>query len=209
MDIEQSYFSVSRFFDAWVRVMELRTRRMEVLDSKHWGAKILIISPPTDTGIKLLAKANKHGQTMLLCFSERLKRIATTYCRKHGIAPLNIHTGPLFRLPFKDGEFATIYANCLFDFCQDRDFVPILEEMWRVLSIKGSLFAVYMTFPNSFQAHGWTWACRKFSFLSQGCRPVSIAPHLSRCGFLVQKDMTVKRLGFPIRYTYADKQASL
>jgi hypothetical protein len=54
MAVEESYFSVSRFFAAWVRMMEYHTRRMEALDSAHLGSRRLIISPPTDAGIPLL-----------------------------------------------------------------------------------------------------------------------------------------------------------
>lgn len=209
MDIEQSYFSVSRFFDTWVRVMELHTRKMEVEGSKHWGLKILIVSPPTDPGIQLLAKANQHGPAKLLCFSERLKRIAITYAREHGIESLSIHVVPFFRLPFADGEFEAIYANCFFDFCQERDFGLILDEMWRVLKPKGSLSRVYMGSSNNLLAQGWTWAFRQLNFLSRGCHPVSIEPYLSRRGFLLQKDLSVDRFGFPVRYTYAEKQTKL
>lgn len=61
MHVEQSYYQVSKFFDSWVRLMEIHTRRMEVVDSGDFGSKILIISPPTDTGIQILAGANAYG----------------------------------------------------------------------------------------------------------------------------------------------------
>jgi len=209
MSIEHSYFSVSRFFDAWVRVMELHTRRMEVEESRHFGSKVLIISPPTDPGIRLIAKANQHGQTQLLCFSERLERIAITNSRERGIESLGIHVAPFFRLRFVDGELAAVYANCFFDFCKEQDFAAIFDEIWRVLKVRGSLHMVYMGSPTNFLSHGWTWAFRRLNFLSQGCHPVSIGPYLSRHGFLLQKDLFVERLGFPLRYTYAEKQEKL
>jgi ubiquinone/menaquinone biosynthesis C-methylase UbiE len=207
MDIEQSYYSVSRFFDIWVRVMELQTRRMELEDSVHGDSKILIVSPPTDTGIPLIAKANPDARITLLCFSERLKRIAEAYIQRHEIGPLRIQVAPFFRLPFADGEFGTVYANCFFDFCQEKDFAMILDEIWRVLMMNGSLFSVYTDYPGNFLAHGWVCACRQFTFLSQGCHPACIGSSLSRCGFLIRRDRLAGRLGFPLRYTFAEKLA--
>ena len=209
MDTEQSYFSISRFFDTWVRVMELHTRKMEVEDSEHWGSKILVISPPTDPGIRLLAKANQRGDTVLLCFSERLKQLAVNYSRQREMEPLDICVAPAFRLPFRDGELAAIYANCFFDFCQERDFAAILDEMWRALQMNGSLFMVYMGVPNGIAAKAWSWGCRRFQSLSRGCHPVSIGPVLSPHGFQLQKDLYAEKLGFPVRYTYAKKQSKV
>ncbi len=76
MGVEESYFAVSCFFATWVRVMEHHTREMEVSDSAQLGSRRLIISPPTDAGIALLARANSRGKSELLCFSDRTERIA-------------------------------------------------------------------------------------------------------------------------------------
>lgn len=206
--LEQSYFSVSRYFDTWVRLMEIRTRTMEAEDSAHLqGARVLIISPPTDAGIPLLVRANRTCQTRLLCFSERLGRIAATYAKKHRVNEvLDISVAPFFRLPFPDGEFAAIYANCFLDFCHEGDLDAIFDEMHRALGINGSLFAAYMGHSNKFPARGWTWAFRRCGFISQGCHPVSVGPYLSRHGFSVRRDLSASRLGFPLRYTLAEKQ---
>jgi ubiquinone/menaquinone biosynthesis C-methylase UbiE len=181
---------------------------MEVQDSLHWGSKILIISPPTDTGIRLLVKANQQGQSKLLCFSERLERIAAAYSRKHGIEALSTHVAPYFRIPFANEEFAAIYANCFFDFCQEQEFDMVLDEMWRTLKIGGTLFMVYMGFSRKHLARGWSWVFKQFNFISQGSHPVFIGPYLSRCGFLIRKDHPIERFGFPVRYTFAEKQAN-
>jgi hypothetical protein len=47
MSIGQAYLGISSFFDIWVRVMELRTRRMEVKDSADGGSRRLIKPPPS------------------------------------------------------------------------------------------------------------------------------------------------------------------
>ena len=68
MKIEESYLAVSGFFDLWVRSMEIRTRIMEVQDSRVNNLRILIISPPTDRGIKVLTQANPRGEIISLMF---------------------------------------------------------------------------------------------------------------------------------------------
>jgi len=59
--MEETYLAVSGFFDLWVSIMEIRSRIMEAEDSSLNNSRILIISPPTDRGIKVLAKANPGG----------------------------------------------------------------------------------------------------------------------------------------------------
>lgn len=206
--LEQSYFSISRYFDAWVRLVEIRTRRMEVEDSVHLqGTRKLIVSPPTDAGIPLLLRSGRACRTELLCLSDRLKQIASIYSEKHGLKDrLHICVAPFFRLPFFRGEFAAIYANCFFDFCPEEDFAPIFAEMHRVLEANGSLFAVYMGHPDDLPARGWALAFKKLRFLSQGCRPVSLEPYLLRHGFTIRKSLRLAGLGFPLRYTLAEKR---
>lgn len=207
MHVEQSYYQVSKFFDSWVRLMEIHTRRMEVVDSGDFGSKILIISPPTDTGIQILAGANAYGQTNLLCFSERIEQIAVEYRAKHGLEGLQTYVEPFFHIPFPNESLSAVYANCLFDFCSERDFDVMFNEIWRALKKNGSLFAVYMGPPSSFLAQTWVWIFKRFHFLSQGCHPVCIAPYLSRRGFRILKEQPVERLGFPITYIHTEKPA--
>jgi ubiquinone/menaquinone biosynthesis C-methylase UbiE len=179
---------------------------MEVEDSEHFGSRALIVSPPTDPGIGLIARANRSGSTELLCFSDELERIATTYSRERGIESLRIRVAPFFELPFGDEELGVIYANCFFDYCEEGDYPLILDEMWRVLKRNGSLFAVYMGFPDGVAAKGWAWALRRLRFPFRGCHPTSMKPYLERHGFLVEKDVSLKRLGFPLRYNHARKR---
>lgn len=205
MHVEESYFAVSRFFAAWVRVMEYHTRKMEVSDSASLGSRRLIISPPTDAGIPLLARANAHGKTELLCFSDRIERIAADYSGRLGTDTLITHVAPFFSVPAPDETLSVVYANCLFDFCNQTDFGSMLAEIRRVLEPGGMLFAVYMGPPSSYGGRLWAWAFHRFSFLGNGCCPVSIASHLTRGGWRVVTDRSVVRLGFPARYTVSEK----
>jgi SAM-dependent methyltransferase len=204
MKIEESYLAVSGFFDLWVRLMEIRTRIMEVQDSRINNLRILIISPPTDRGIKVLTQANPKGESHLLCFSEALGKIAKEYSIRYNLEDLKICVEPFFSIPFDDSHFDVVFTNCFFDFCQKSDFNDILKEIKRTLKSEGLFFSVYMDVPTDLIGRTWVNLFVRFQSLSQGCHPVDITPSLLKCGFNLKKDLTITRLGFPIKYLMAE-----
>ncbi|RMF57885.1 MAG: methyltransferase domain-containing protein [Calditrichaeota bacterium] len=205
MKIEESYLAVSGCFDLWVRFMEIRTRIMEVEDSRLNNLRILIISPPTDRGIRVLTQANQKGESHLLCFSEALGKIATEYSLRYNIKNLKIWVEPFFSIPFDDNHFDAVFTNCFFDFCQESDFNDILKEIKRTLKSEGLFFSVYMDIPTDIIGRTWANLFYKFQSLSQGCHPVDILPFLSKWNFKLKKELTIKRLGFPVKYLIAEK----
>jgi ubiquinone/menaquinone biosynthesis C-methylase UbiE len=204
MKIEESYLAASGFFDFWVRLMEIRTRFMEVEDSKLNNLTILIISPPTDRGIKVLAQANQRGETHLLCFSEALGEIAKEYSIQYNIEGLKICVKPFFCVPFDDNHFDAVFTNCFFDFCQESDFSEILKEIKRTLKSQGLFFSVYMYAPTDLIGRIWVDVFTRFQSLSKGCHPVDTMPFLSKWNFKLKKDLTIRRLGFPAKYLIAE-----
>ena len=205
MDVEKSYFAVSWFFNSWVRLMEYGTREMEVIESAQLGPRRLIISPPTDAGIPILARSNSSGRTDLLCFSTRLRRVAEEYVTRRRIKSLATTVEPFFQIPASDESLSAIYANCFFDFCEEENFEMMLQEIWRVLKPGGVLFAVYMAPTSGFSSRLWAWVFDHFTFLSHGCNPVTINAHLTRNGFVIQKEMSVRRFGFPVIYSVSER----
>lgn len=205
--VEQSYFALSPYFDAWVRTMEMGTRRMEVEEmGAIRGRRILIIAPPTDAGTPALARANESGETIVLAFSARNSRISSDYLRKRGAGSLtDVQVAPFFQLPFTDACFNAIYANCFFDFCSAADVGRILGELHRVLDADGTLCATYMGLPGNLAARGWAWLFGQFPSLSQGCHPVSLDSYLVRHDFSGRTDLSLTRFGFPLQYTVAVK----
>ncbi len=205
MNLAQTYVSISSLFDSWSRFMEIQARVMEVQDSKLKNLKILIISPPTDRGIKILSKANANGESYFLCFSALLEKIAQRYFQKQGIEKLKTCTIPFFKIPFENAFFDRIFVNCFFDFCQESDFDKIIKEMKRVLNNQGLFFSVYMDFPSTLGENAWLRLFKIFPVLSQGCHPVDIRPFLLRQSFRMRKDLSMKRFGFPMKYIMAEK----
>lgn len=185
--------------------MESHTRSMEVRDSKLQDSKILIISPPTDRGIGALTRANRHGESYLLCFTPAIARIADDYCRRNRIRNLQALVAPFFTIPLEDEVLGAIYANCFFDFCSVDELDVVVEEMWRTLRRGGRLYSVHMGAPSNLLGRGWAWLFRRFPGQSRGCHPVDIAPSLLERGFSLVREEPAERLGFPIRYVRAEK----
>jgi ubiquinone/menaquinone biosynthesis C-methylase UbiE len=205
MNVEEAYYRGAKSFDFWVRLMESHTRRMQVEDSSHRGSRALIISAPTDCGIPLVASANRNTETNLLCFSDRTGRIATEYCARRGCQTVKVTVAPFFRIPFDNSYFSTVYANCFFDFCLEDDLDPILDEIWRVLKVGGSLLTVNMVGASTARARMWLWILRRLSVACEGLHPIAPAPRIGRRGFRILKDRSVSKLGFPMNYTHAEK----
>lgn len=86
MGFVDAHAAVSRRFDRWIRVMEIRTRLLEREDATLGEAKAMIISPPTDTGIRMIAKANERGTTYLLCWSTRIFEEASRDAKLHRLS---------------------------------------------------------------------------------------------------------------------------
>lgn len=204
MDLVESYLRISPFFDSWVRVMEIHSRIMEVRDSKISAHRILILSPPTDRGIKILTQANSGGESYLLCFTERLAGIAKKYSNNHNIDRLTISIANFFSIPFKNGYFDAVFANCFFDFCQEDDFDTIIYEIKRVLKTGGAFYSVYMYFPSNFFDHVWLRIVKGFPYLGQTVHPVDIKTLLLKNGFRVTKEILARRFAFPLKYITAE-----
>lgn len=205
MGIVQSYTSVSRFFRLWVYAMEFHTRRAQISEATPAGGHVLIISPPTDPAIRLIAQSNETRETTLVCFSDSLEQRAIVRSKKWGGSRLHTRVVPFFQLPFPDSTIRTVFANCFFDFCSTEELQPVFSELSRVLEPGGILHSVYMAPAKSRLNRVWTWAFKVFPHLSCGCRAVSIGPHLSNAAFLVLQDRAMNRLGFPVQYTVAQR----
>jgi ubiquinone/menaquinone biosynthesis C-methylase UbiE len=205
-DIEKTYIYISPFFDTWVKFMEVQTREMEARDAILKASKVLIISPPTDRGIKVLAEANRKGESYLLCFSSRIEEIAKKYLVKKNIANLKTCVNAFFHIPFPDAYFEVIFANCFFDFCQDYDIDKIIIEIKRALKDKGALFLVHMDFSANIANRAWNTIFGKISMMGHGCHPVDIAPVLAKHNFTLKKDISMERFGFPIKYIQCENQ---
>jgi len=205
MDIERTYAEVSRFFHAWVDLMENHTRELEISESSLHDAKILIISPPTDRGIEALSRANPSGSSYLLCFSSRIGSIAKKHCKHRGIHGIQIIVAPLLGLPIGTSKLDGIYANCFFDCCPPSHLDAIIDELRRALRPGGALHSVHMGIPSHLLGRLWTLLFRSIPGPARGFHPVNITPLLASRGFTILGNQQPEKFGFPLRYVIAEK----
>lgn len=204
MSFVDAHAAVSRRFDRWIRVMEIRTRLLELEDATLGEAKAMIISPPTDTGIRMIARANERGTTYLLCWSTRIFEEASRDARLHRLSQLRLLCADPPAIPLKDGMLDVVFANCLFDFCEGAQIEEILRGIRRVLRPGGSFFAVYMGEPAGALTRLWCGLFKHLQSISRGCHPVDILPFLRIHGFKDPEELCLSRFGFPIRYVRAN-----
>jgi SAM-dependent methyltransferase len=187
MRIERAFVGISKFFDAWVAIMENHTRLMEIRDSDLQNAKI------------------SQGESFLLCFSTEIEDIARAYCRRRDIKNLVTVVSPFFSIPSGTEEFDAVYANCLFDLCDPREVDIVVGEIWRVLKQGGHLYSAHMGQPSRMVGRVWVSMLQRFPAVSHGFRPVTLAPTLADQGFTLVQHRAPERLGFPLRYIQAKK----
>ena len=205
MELEKSYVKISPYFNIWSKIMELRSRKMEVSDSKINNLNILILSPPTDIGIKLLCNNNTKGTSYYSCFSSKTSSIAKRLMLKQNLQNLKIQVSKFLILPFDNDYFDAVFANCVFDFCQEDIFDTFVLEIKRVLKNEGLFFSVYMDYPRSVGNNLWKSLFEALPFISRGCHPVDIKPSLLKYGFKIFRDISYCRFWFPIKYIQAVK----
>ncbi|RMG70849.1 MAG: methyltransferase domain-containing protein, partial [Nitrospirae bacterium] len=167
--IEEVYLNLSSLFPVWVRLIEFKTRLMEAEEASDGNPRILIISPPTDPGIKCIIEANPGGENYLLCFSKSIRQRAIDYLGIETSSYIRLVVSPFFRIPFENNFFDLILANCFFDFCHESKIMEATKEISRVTVLNGKLLSVYMDLPYNFSGKLWGWLFRRFPFLSQGC----------------------------------------
>ncbi|RMD49143.1 MAG: methyltransferase domain-containing protein [Ignavibacteria bacterium] len=205
MDINDSYIRISKYFNFWARKFELDARKQQIKDSENLNGKKLIISPPTDPVIDMLASQGDGSNLNLICFSEATTLIARKYLKKRKIKNVNLVSTKYFILPFGDDEIVSVYLNCFIDFCNMSEVPLLLAEINRTLRPKGKLFAVFMSFPKSIKAKVWTGLFRIFNSFTGGCHPVEDGLVSQNNIFNVLENRYSETKGFPLRYMILEK----
>lgn len=206
--IASAFEALAPTFDCWVRTMEKQTRLWEIDDiaaSENVEPNILLISPPTDPGIKWLAsrlpQLNCQARISLLCLNDNIRQIAAGYLSgTHLDVDLITLRDETFSLPFNDSIFDVVIANCFFDFCYQHEIPETIQEIRRVLKTPGALFSVHMRKPETCIESIWASFFKQFPCVSHGCHPIDINDALQENGFALQTDSSEAPFGFPIQY---------
>ncbi len=202
LDINKSYIGISPFFEKWVKLFEYHLRKREVEDSHLGDERVLILSPPTDPGIILLAESNRKGETIFLCPTDRIEAIAYGYARKKKIDNVNMVLSNLEQAGFDSGYFDIVFANCYFDFCPHEEVMRSIRKINDILKKGGLLFSVHMDIPCGWLGKLWSGIFQYVPAISRGCHPVEIDDFLIN-EYTIIKNIRESRYGFPLRYLMA------
>jgi demethylmenaquinone methyltransferase/2-methoxy-6-polyprenyl-1,4-benzoquinol methylase len=147
------------------------------------GQRVLDVACGTGRGTVGLAQAvGESGRVDALDLSEGMIGQARRKIEELGLANrVHFKQGNAKELPYPDGTFDVVYNGYMFDLIPLDGFLPILNEMARVLKRDGKLVLVNMskpdekrTFYEKVYAKGWA---------VMPCRPVLMSPYLEQAGF--------------------------
>jgi demethylmenaquinone methyltransferase/2-methoxy-6-polyprenyl-1,4-benzoquinol methylase len=97
------------------------------------------------------------------------------------IKRVELRQGNACELPYPDGTFDVVYNGYMFDLIPLDGFLPILQEMARVLKPGGKLVLVNMSKPDERKTFFEKIYERGWAIMP--CRPVLMSPYLPAAGF--------------------------
>ncbi len=145
------------------------------------GQSVLVAACGTGRGMDGLAKAvGPKGRIEAMDLSSAMIEQARAKMEKMGLSDrVHFRQGNVRSLPYPDESFDIVYNGYMFDLIEKKGFVPILEEMRRVLRPGGKLVLLNMSKPDGRK----TFFERIYRFTGIPCRPVLMAPYLESLGF--------------------------
>ena len=147
------------------------------------GQHILDVACGTGRGTVGLAQAvGSNGRVDALDLTQAMLDKAQSKLAGLGLSErVHLKQGNARQLPYPEAQFDLVYNGYMFDLIPLDGFLPILQEMARVLKPGGQLVLVNMskpderkTFYESVYEKGWAL---------MPCRPVLMSPYLQKAGF--------------------------
>ena len=165
-------------------------RRANIQEGQH----VLDVACGTGRGTVGLAQAvGDSGKVDALDLSEDMLEQARVKIKKLGLTDrVHFKQGNARELPYPDETFDLVYNGYMFDLIPLDGFMPILQEMVRVLKPGGRLVLVNMSKPDGRKT--FFERVYELGWAVMPCRPVLMSPYLEQAGF---KD--IQRLYRPTR----------
>jgi len=145
------------------------------------GQRVLVVACGTGRGMIELAQAvGLTGRVDALDLSEAMIDQARAKSEKLGLSDhVHFRQGNARVLPYPDETFDVVYNSYMFDLIPLDGFVPILNEMARVLKPGGKLVLLNMSKPDERK----TFYESIYQWTGIPCRPVLMAPYLASLDF--------------------------
>ncbi|MDI1450373.1 methyltransferase domain-containing protein [Polyangium sp. 6x1] len=196
-EIPSVYARVAWIYDAWAALTETRARRACVAKADvRDGETVLEVAVGTGLVFRELVVKNPSGRTEGVDLTEamlsRARRKVEGLPGRH-----RLRVGDAHQLDFDDATFDLLVNNYMFDLLPERDFVPVLREMRRVLKPNGRLVLANLTVGQGRVERIYEAVYRISPALLGGCRGVALAPFVENAGFASVRTERVSQLGFP------------
>jgi demethylmenaquinone methyltransferase/2-methoxy-6-polyprenyl-1,4-benzoquinol methylase len=147
------------------------------------GQRVLDVACGTGRGTVGLAQAvSVAGSVDALDLSEAMLDQARAKIAKLGLsARVHFKQGNAKELPYPDETFDLVYNGYMFDLIPLDGFLPILNEMRRVLKSGGKLILINMSKPNEHKTFFEKIYEKRWAVMP--CRPVLMSSYLESAGF--------------------------
>jgi len=176
-----------------------RGRRILVEAAVKEGDRVLDCGSGTGTtGIMAARKVGRNGAVTLFDLSEDMLAVAQHKAAAEGLQErLTFGTGDMAHLPFEDGSFDVVLST--YSLCPVYDPAKGALELYRVARPGGKIAVAHSAEPANpivrwlaDRVENVAW---RFSWLSMGCRAVSVLPALEQAGGRV---LLSRRVGVPL-----------
>ena len=195
--VRDVYRRTASVYDVWAALTEGRTRRrVEALSAVVDGERVLEVAVGTGLLFERILHRNPHGIAVGVDLTPAM--LARARARAvHSAAPQHWHlqVGDALALAFGDGAFDVVLNCYMFDLLPEADFLPVLEEMHRVLRPGGRLVVANLAPVRSPVYALWERLHSLNPALVGGCRGIRLSADVIRAGFAIATREEVTQLG--------------
>jgi len=197
-ELIRKYNWIAPIYDIFALLMESKARRkaLEMMNLQD-GEKVLEVAIGTGLNLMEIVKRNPNGWVEGVDISPKILEKAIQRLLKLGSRNFKLHLCDCRNLPFENNSFDIVISQYLLDILPVEDFIPVLQEVKRVLRNGGRLILVNMT-KGERRINKFYEEIYKLKLpLIAGCRGVVSKPFLQKVGFQVLKREFVSQIGFP------------
>ena len=190
--VEPRYARLAAIYDLWGRLTEsdalrLALQRAAICD----GERVLEVGAGTGLLFRQAVACNPSGVSTAVDLSRSMLAVAAQRVAPARKGRVTLACADARRLPCPERTFDVVLNSFMFDLLPEEEFATVLNEFKRVLVDGGRIVIGTMAFGSKRVHKVWAWLARTFPVLLTGCRPIALAPHLRRAGFI---DITVEQV---------------
>ncbi len=191
------YDRLALLYGFWVSLFETRARkRAEEILNIQPGEAFLEVAIGPGKDFARLAGTGLLRLSVGMDISSRMLKRAHDCIVRNQVENAYLCRADAGAMPFADGAFDIILNSYMLDLLEEADIPVVLGEFRRVLKASGRLVAVNMAEQSAFLNKLWMSIYQRYPLLLGGCRPVSAATWIARCGWHVRFREEVRQSGF-------------